>query len=60
MVIPKDADQKGLFDLTFLVGASDILPSYDSSSSNSITSAIEISFANSFDPDLGTGFTAGT
>ena len=43
--IPKDADQKGLFELTFLVGTSDILPAYDSSASNSITSAIEISFA---------------
>ena len=38
--IPKDADQKGMFELTFLVGVSDILPSYDSSASNSITSAI--------------------
>ena len=26
--IPKDADQKGMFELTFLVGTSDILPSY--------------------------------
>ena len=38
--IPKDSDQKGMFELTFLVGVSDILPSYDSSASNSITSAI--------------------
>ena len=38
--IPKDADKKGMFELTFLVGTSDILPSYDNSASNSITSAI--------------------
>ena len=57
--IPADADSMGLFDLTFLVGTSDILPGYDSSASNSITSAIELSFANTYAADLGTGLTAG-
>ena len=57
--IPKDGGAKGLFDLTFTVGTADILPSYINSASNSITSAIEISFANTFDYDLGTGLPAG-
>lgn len=57
--IPKDGGAKGLFDLTFLVGTADILPGYDNSASNSITSAIEISFANTFAADLGTGKKAG-
>jgi len=39
-VIPLDGGSKGLFDLTFLVGSVDILPSYDNSESNSVTSAI--------------------
>ena len=59
-LIPNDADTKGLFDLTFIVGSTDILPAYDNSASNSITSAIEISFANSFAADLGTGLPAGS
>jgi len=59
-LIPNDGNAKGLFDLTFLVGNSDILPAYDNSASNSITSAIEISFSNSFAADLGTGLTAGS
>lgn len=58
-MIPKDAGGKGLFDLTFTVGSADILPSYTNSESNSITSAIEISFAKTFDFDLGTGLQAG-
>jgi hypothetical protein len=59
-LIPNDADTKGLFDLTFVVGSSDILPAYESSASNSITSALEISFANSFAADLGTNLAAGS
>jgi hypothetical protein len=39
-LIPDDEKAKGLFDLTFVVGSSDILPAYDNSASNSITSAI--------------------
>lgn len=58
--IPSDGGAKGLFDLTFVVGTSDILPSYVNSVSNSITSAIEISFANTFPADLGTGLAAGS
>ena len=58
-VIPNDGGAKGLFDLTFTVGSADILPSYTNSLSNSITSAIEISFAKTFDFDLGTGLSAG-
>jgi hypothetical protein len=57
--IPKDGGAKGLFDLTFLVGTVDILPGYDNSASNSVTSSIEISFANTFAADLGTGKKAG-
>jgi hypothetical protein len=57
--IPKDGGAKGLFDLTFRVGSADILPSYINSASNSITSAIEISFGKYFDYDLGTGLPAG-
>jgi hypothetical protein len=46
--------------LTFLVGSVDILPSYDNSADNSITSAIEITFANTFDASLGTNLPAGS
>jgi hypothetical protein len=59
-VIPKDANVKGLFDLNFTLGDSDVLPAYDNSASNSITSAIELSFANTFKSDLGTGLSAGS
>lgn len=59
-VIPLDASQKGLFDLTFTVGAVDILPSYTNSATYTITSAIELSFANTFDASLGTGLDAGS
>lgn len=57
--IPADGDAKGLFDLTFLVGQSDILPAYENSASNAVTSSIELSFANTFPADLGTGKKAG-
>ena len=57
--IPKDGGGKGLFDLQFLVGISDLLPAYDNTASNSITSSIELSFANTFEADLGTGLSAG-
>ena len=59
-VIPLDASQKGLFDLTFTVGTVDILPSYINSATYTITSAIEVSFANTFDATLGTGLSAGS
>ena len=49
-----------MFDLSFKVGVSDILPSYENSLDNSVTSAIEISFSNSFAADLGTGLAAGS
>lgn len=58
--IPGDGDAKGLFDLQFVVGISDILPSYENSASNSITSAIEIKFSNTFAADLGTGLKGGS
>jgi len=59
-VIPLDASQKGLFDLTFTVGTADILPSYINSADYTITSGIEITFSNSFAADLGTGLAAGS
>jgi hypothetical protein len=59
-IIPLDGGSNGLFDLTFLVGSVDILPSYENSASNSITSAIEITFANTFDASLGTYLPAGS
>ena len=40
--IPMDADSVGLFEFKFTVGASDILPSFENTASNKITSAIEI------------------
>lgn len=36
-----------------------MLPSYENSASNRITSSIEIEFSNSFEADLGTGKSAG-
>ena len=59
-LIPMDGGAYGLFDLTFTVGTADILPSYINSASNSVTSAIEIGFANTFAADLGTGLSAGS
>lgn len=59
-MIPLDASQKGLFDLTFTVGTADILPSYINSADYTITSGIEITFSNSFAADLGTGLAAGS
>lgn len=46
---------KGLYDLTFLVGEADIFSAYQSSANNTVTSANELSFANIFPADLGTG-----
>lgn len=40
ITIPKDADQLGLFEFKFKVGATDILPGYENSVSNKITSKI--------------------
>jgi hypothetical protein len=59
-VIPLDASQFGLFDLTFTTGVADILPSYTNSAAYTITSAIEIGFPNSFDAALGIGLAAGS
>ena len=39
--IPQDAEAYGIFELKFTVGESDLLPSYDNSASNRITSSIE-------------------
>ena len=57
--IPKDANSIGLFEFKFRVGEDDILPSFDNTASNRITSAIEIEFSKSFEDDLGTGKVAG-
>ena len=57
--IPMDAEAMGLFEFKFRVGNADILPSYENSETNQITSAIEFEFSKSFEPDLGTGKTAG-
>ena len=58
--IPLDGGSKGLFDITYLVGIVDILPSYQNSADNSITSAIEITFANTFDASMGTNLPTGS
>ena len=57
--IPQDADTVGAFEFSFKVGATNVEPAYESSSTNKITSAIEVIFSNSFEFDLGTGKTAG-
>lgn len=49
-----------MFDLTFTTGSADILPSYINSATYTVTSAIEVSFANTFDASLGTGLPAGS
>lgn len=49
-----------MYDLTFTTGSADILPSYINSAAYTVTSAIEISFANTFDASLGTGLPAGS
>lgn len=59
ITIPQDADTLGMFEFTFKVGLADVEPAYESSSTNRITSAIEIIFSNSFQFDLGTGKKAG-
>lgn len=38
--IPKDADSIGLFEFQFKVGSADILPGYENSATNKITSKI--------------------
>jgi hypothetical protein len=40
LVIPMDASQYGLYDLTFTTGSADILPAYTNSETYTITSAI--------------------
>lgn len=57
--IPKDANQIGLFEFQFKVGAADILPGYQNSVNNRITSKIEFIFSKSFASDLGTGKSSG-
>lgn len=59
ITIPQDASTHGVFQFTFKVGASDIEPAYESSSTNRITSAIEVIFSSSFEFDLGTGKKSG-
>ena len=53
--IPLDADSIGLFEFKFRVGDADILPGYENSANNRITSKIEFEFSKSFEDDLGTG-----
>ena len=36
-----DAETYGLFEISFTVGSVDVLPSYENSATNRITSAIE-------------------
>lgn len=48
VTIPQDASTIGIFEFTFKVGAVDIEPAYESSSTNRIVSAIEVIFSNSF------------
>ena len=57
--IPKDADSIGLFEFKFRVGSSDILPGYQNSATNKITSLIQFEFSKSFASDLGTGKVSG-
>ena len=57
--MPLDGGTKGMFELEFLVGTADILPAHASTVSNSITSAIELIFPNTFDASLGTGLAEG-
>ena len=54
-----DASTKGVYSFTFKVGSTDIQPAYQSSASNTVTSTIEFTFANTFPADLGTGLAAG-
>ena len=48
-----------MFEFKFKVGDDDILPAYENSETNRITSTIEIEFSKSFEDDLGTGKTSG-
>ena len=40
--IPMDANSIGLFEFKFRVGSTDVLPSFENTASNRITSAIEV------------------
>lgn len=57
--IPLDAEYDGLFEFNFVVGDTDIEPSYESTANTPITSGIEFIFSKSFEDDLGTGKSAG-
>jgi hypothetical protein len=46
--IPLDAEYDGLFEFNFVVGDTDIEPSYESTANTPITSGIEFIFSKSF------------